>query len=140
MLVIVVAQKSAVEAEMARTKDELTSIRQQMKESTAETTTSQTQTDEVSMAAATADDSEIVELREQLQKSAEALSSQRNKADLLQQQLQSQTREIDALRDALSSKVADFVHTHTHVHMTCQSPGVFSLTVRGQGTTTATVL
>ena len=111
---IVVAQKSAVEAEMARTKDELTSIRQHMKESTAETTTSQTQTDEVSMAAATADDSEIMELREQLQKSAEALSSQRNSADLLQQQLESQTREIDALREALSSKVADFVHTHTY--------------------------
>ena len=118
---IIVAQKLAV--------DELTSIRQQMKESTAETATSQTQTDEVSMTAATAScetqteaDSEIVELREQLQKSAEALSSQCNSADLLQQQLESRTREIDALRDAFCSEVFK-----RSVHLCVHTPRVYAV-------------
>jgi len=119
--VIIVAQKLAV--------DELTSIRQQMKESTAETATSQTQTDEVSMTAATAScetqteaDSEIVELREQLQKSTEALSSQRNNADLLQQQLESQTREIDTLRDAFCSEVFK-----RSAHLCLHTPRVYAV-------------
>jgi len=119
--VIIVAQKLAV--------DELTSIRQQMKESTAETATSQTQTDEVSMTAATAScetqteaDSEIVELREQLQKSTEALSSQCNNADLLQQQLESQTREIDTLRDAFCSEVFK-----RSAHLCLHTPRVYAV-------------
>ena len=94
-----------MEAELARTKDELTSILQQQSEVTAaEMKTCPTQTE--------ADD-EMVELREQLQKSVESLSSKQNEVDLLQQQLQSQLSEIDDLQHALTDKVLTCsVHTH----------------------------
>jgi len=86
-----------MEAELARTKDEWTSILQQQSEVTAaETKTCPTQTE--------ADD-EMVELREQLQKSVESLSSKQNEVDLLQQQLQSQLSQIDDLQHALTDKV-----------------------------------
>ena len=94
-----------MEAELARTKDEFTSILQQQSEvSAAEMKTCLTQTE--------ADD-EMVELREQLQKSVESLSSKQNEVDLLQQQLQSQLSEIDDLRHALTDKVLTCsIHTH----------------------------
>ena len=96
-------QKSAMEEELVRTKDELSIIRQQQLEaSVTETNTCETQTE---------DDDEIIELREQLQKSAEALNSKQNEADLLQQQLQTQLSEIDSLQHALTSMVfSHFVH------------------------------
>jgi len=98
-----------MEAELTRTKDELTSILQLQSEvSAAETKTCLTQTE--------ADD-EMVELREQLQKSVESLSSKQNEVDLLQQQLQSWLRDIDDLQRALIDKV--FTRFVTRLFMPC---------------------
>ena len=96
-------QKSAMEEELVRTKDELSIIRQQQLEALpTETNTCEMQTE---------DDDEIIELREQLQKSAEALNSKQNEADLLQQQLESRLSETDNLQHALTSMVfTHFVH------------------------------
>jgi len=113
-----------MEKELARTKDELSIIReQQLEASMTETNTRETQTQDdgafikYTCETQTEDDGEIIELREQLQKSAEALNIKQNEADLLQQQLQSQRSEIDNLQHALTSAVfTHFVHTHTHTH------------------------
>ena len=113
-----------MEKELARTKDELSIIReQQLEASMTETNTRETQTQDdgafikYTCETQTEDDGEIIELREQLQKSAEALNSKQNEADLLQQQLESRLSETDNLQHALTSMVfTRFVRSRASTH------------------------